>query len=72
MSYIQLQSMEKKKKKRTILTGGPDISIYLSGLWKNPFLFLKEGKQTTDKTEDYFYLFLYFLRHFDTKVVTKI
>lgn len=35
-----------------------NVSIYLSGLWKNPFLFSEE---TTDKTEGYFYLFLCFL-----------
>lgn len=79
MSYIQLKSMKKKKDDypyrwtwSKAYDKDENVSIYLSGFWKNPFLFSEEVQETTDKTEDYFNLFLYFLRHLHTKVVTKI
>lgn len=78
MSYIQLKSMKKTRKKekedylyrRTWSKAcykDENAAVYLSGPRKNPFLFSEKGREKTDKTEDYFYLFLCFLRHLDIK-----
>lgn len=83
MSYIQLKRIKKEKRKKKkdypyrwtwskALYKDENASIYSSGPWKNLFLFSEEKKETTDKAEDYFYLFLYFMRCLDTKVINKI
>lgn len=78
MSYIQLKSMKKKEGLSFPVTWSKayykdeNVSIYLNEPWKESHLITERGKETTGKTEDYFYPFLYFLRHLDTKVITKM